>query len=151
MSETPVNRRDVLKYFGASYVGIAGSTVPTAAANDRKKTPGVTHTLPYDLKVRNAGVEPVRVVVQFHGDSNGPSPVAQYESSTLGQVSSSEEASIDVDRGSYTVRVRANFNGSQTVSAERKISVPDSGMPDYAGILVSVLGVEEVLVSEVNV
>lgn len=151
MKENTINRRDVLKYVGVSGVAISGSTLPATATTDDENAPSITHTLPYDLKIRNSGTEPVKIVVQFHKGGIGTAPVAEHQSSTLEKIGSSEESNISIDSGNYTVRVKAIFEGSSSVTAEREIAVPEGGIPDYAGISVSVFSTDEVLVSEVNV
>lgn len=151
MRENTFNRRNALKLIGAGGIGSFKFTGLGSGAEERKRVSNNTHTLPYDLKVQNSGSKPVKIIVKFFKNEDRDTPAAKYRSPKLEETGDAEEVDLSINNGYYTVRAKAIFKGGSPITVERELAVPDGGIPDYGGVLVSVFSKEKVNLSEINV
>jgi hypothetical protein len=149
-NNTNANRRDVLKYVGGSSAAATILSMPVSAENDKERSDH-PHTLSYDIKMRNAGAEPVNTVVKINSTDSQSNASSEHKSRSLSRGQSKKESNVPLQKGEYHVRARANFKGNSKTEAETTVAIPENGFPDYYGLLVTVFGKEEVRIVEVNV
>lgn len=144
------NRRDVLKLIATSSVASTGFSSLSGATDNGDNRQDKPHLLPYDLRVRNLGSEIVTTVVTIR-DSSTKSKRVSHKSSQLSKEKRQEDRGVSIDGGSYRIQAKVMFKGEPVATAEKELTFPPGGIPDYAGIDVDVYGTDKVKIRQKKV